>query len=106
MLRCQKYSQKSLRDNRSFADIVLPTNLTERNVKPKVASIAKKQPTVPNNQLRPTVVRSTTGLKKPRLKNRAINIIVTGLITEDDCIALCDIVQEIGLTLIDTFFKI
>ena len=33
------------------------------------------------------------------------NIIITGLITEDDCIAECEMTKEIGLTLTDTAFK-
>ena len=38
-------------------------------------------------------------------RNRLNNPIVTGLITEDDFIAVCDIAKEIGVTLTDTSFN-
>ena len=53
----------------------------------------------------PTAVKSIR-LHAQAQKNRDINIIVTGLIAEDNCIAVCDIEKAIGVTLTDTSFKI
>ena len=55
--------------------------------------------------LTPTSVRSIR-IEAQARKNRDNNIIVTGLITEDDCIAVYDIAKEIGVTLTDTSFRI
>ena len=57
---CQNYSQKGLRDNRSFADFVLVKNYSlSETVKPDVlrpslALIAKNELKVPHNERRPT----------------------------------------------------
>ena len=54
--------------------------------------------------LAPTAVKSIR-LHAQAQKNRDINIIVTGLIAEDNCLAACDIEKAIGVTLTDTSFK-
>ena len=41
-----------------------------------------------------------------RLRKIGNNIIVTGLITEDDCMVVCDITKEIYVKLTDLSFKV
>ena len=69
------------------------------------ASIVENKPTVPNNELTPTVVKNVR-IEAQAQNSRDKNIIVTCLNTEDDCITICDIAKEIGVSLMDTSFKV
>ena len=65
-----------------MCEIVCPEVLRQ-----SFASFAKKKPTVPYTELTPTAVKSI-GIEAQAQKNRDNNILVTGLITEHDCIAV------------------
>ena len=65
----------------------------------------ENEPTVLHNELTPTVVRSIR-IEAQTQKNIGNNIIVIAFITGEDCLAVHDIVKEIGATLTDTSFKV
>ena len=86
--------------NYSLREIVNPENLRQ-----SFASIAKNEPTVTQNELTPTTAGSIR-VEAQGQRSRDHNKFVTGLITADDCFAVCENVKEIGVTFTDNSFKI
>ena len=72
---------------------------------PKYNRKQEIEPKVLHNELTPTVVRSFR-IAAQTQKNKDINFFVTGLITEDNSMAVCNIAKEIAVTLTYTSFKV
>ena len=79
-------------------------NCETRNFTSIFFLFAKNEPTVSDNEVTRNAFRSIR-IETQVQKNRDNNIIVTGLITEDGRIAVCDVAKEIGGSLTATSFK-